>query len=217
MRRMAPVLFLVLFICLASTQAEVVIEKTLKVGGGGELYTSTDAKTGTGIAGDRVIGRGDQFYQGDIDQTETKTTLNSSYTVNSSAPWFHNSYMSFTATNNKEYSRYINSLNNQYLQAESTFSATDTELKSTVNMLGSGGVTDVAIDATKRKPIELSRTTLTGPFELGITFDAFVPITLSDWLPCPSGIQLDNSTAWRPRNLLTNASGVFDISKGNTS
>jgi len=225
---MRPIHWLLIFalialilVCLdlSLSQAEVTIDKNIHVGGNGTLYSSARADTGIGTAGNRITGQGEQYLEDSVDMTDEQTTLNTSYSLTSETPWFHNAYMTYTATSNRDYSRYLSTFGSRTFRVETVLKANDTELRSNIEAIGDAGqATDVIVDATKKKPIELSRTVVTGPFELGIKFDAFVPAKISaDWLPCPSGIQLDNSTAWRPRNLLGNMSDIFDAARGNRS
>jgi hypothetical protein len=214
-------LIALILVCLdlSLSQAEVTIDKNIHVGGNGTLYSSARADTGIGTAGNRITGQGEQYLEDSIDMTDKQTTDNTSYSLTSDSPWFHNAYMTYVSTSNREYSRYLSTFGSRSLRVETVLKANDTELRSNIEAIGDAGqATDVIVDATKKKPIELSRTVVTGPFELGIRFDAFVPIKLdTDWLPCPSGVQLDNSTAWHPRNLIGNMSDIFDAARGNRS
>jgi hypothetical protein len=225
---MRPIHWLLIFalialilVCLdlSLSQAEVTIDKNIHVGGNGTLYSSARADTGIGTAGNRITGRGEQYLEDSIDMTDKQTTDNTSYALSSDTPWFHNAYMTYTSTSNREYSRYLSTFGSRSLRVQTVLKANDTELRSNIEAVGDAGqLTDVAIDATKKKPIELSRTVVTGPFEIGIKFDAFVPVQLgTDWLPCPSGYQLDNSTAWRPRNMIGNMSDIFNVARVNRS
>jgi hypothetical protein len=192
-------------LCLSLSKAEVTIDKTIHIGGNGSLYSSTRLDTQVGKTGNTINGRGEQYLEDESAMTPDWSTDNTTYSLSSDSPWFHNTFAAYASTTNRDYSRYLSAHGSKTFRVASNLQTNDSALHTNIEAAADAGqLTDVAVDATKRHPIELSRTVATGPFEIGIKFDAFVPYVSTDWLAFCGTSWLESGAAWRANSSLQN-------------
>lgn len=186
-------------------KAEVMIDKQIHVGGNGSLYSSTRLDTQVGKTGNTINGRGEQYLEDEGAMTSDWSTDNTTYSLSSGSPWFHNTFSAFAATTERDYTRYLSAHGSSTFRVQSNLKANDSELRTNIEAsANTGQLTDVVVDNTRRKPIELSRVVTNGPFEIGIKFDAFVPYVSTDWLAFCGTSWLDSGAAWRSNASLQN-------------